>query len=151
MNEISCYVYISLQPQKNRFRVKTTPPLLVLTYNFATAISETTTLNPKTLTTALQLVSLFQNCELKQEPCTLATALHQPLKFHNREIMYFFTFAGVGLDCSERVTSQWIFVLTLNRASALTVSDNKIHFLLPLPLVATTKRVGLASKRTSYF
>jgi len=39
----------------------------VLTYNFATAISETTTLKLYTLTTKLQLVSKPQNCELKQE------------------------------------------------------------------------------------
>ena len=60
-----------MQSQKNRFRVKTPPPLLVLTYNFATAHSVTTTLNLKTLTTELQLVSKPQNCELKQEPRTL--------------------------------------------------------------------------------
>jgi len=63
--------------------------MLVLAYNFATAISETTTLKLQTLTTTLQLVSSFQNCELKQELCALATELHQPLKFHNREIMFF--------------------------------------------------------------
>ena len=70
--------------------------MLVLTYNFATANSETTTLKLQTLTTAVRLVSLFQNCELKQEPRTLATALRQPLKFHNRERSCFFTFAGVS-------------------------------------------------------
>ena len=68
----------SCNHKKNRFRVKTPPPLLVLTYNFATTLSETTTINLKTLTTELQLVSKPQNCELKQEPRTLATALHQP-------------------------------------------------------------------------
>ena len=83
-----------MQSQKNRFRVKTPPPLLVLTYNFATALKETTTYNLKTLTTRLLLTPSFQNCELKQEPCTLATAFRQPLKFHNRERSYFFTFAG---------------------------------------------------------
>jgi len=69
-------------------------PKLVLTYNFATTNSVTTTHNLKTLTTAFQLVSSFQNCELKQESHTLATEHHQPLKFHNRERRYFFTFAG---------------------------------------------------------
>jgi hypothetical protein len=54
-----------------------------LTYNFATAITETTTHKLQTMATALLLVSSFQNCELKQEPCTLATEFHQPLKFHN--------------------------------------------------------------------
>ena len=62
-----------------------------------------------------------------------------------------FTFAGVGLDCSERVTSQWIFVLTLNRASALKVEDNEQNFLLRQIIVATIKRIGLESKRTACF
>jgi len=70
--------------------------MLVLTYNFATALSETTTHNLQTLATVFHLVYLFQNCELKQEPRTLATALRQPLKFHNRERSCFFTFAGVS-------------------------------------------------------
>jgi hypothetical protein len=52
--------------------------LLVLTYNFATALSETTIHKFQTLATEFVLVSSFQNCELKQEPRTLATALHQP-------------------------------------------------------------------------
>ena len=59
-----------------------------------------------------------------------------------------FTFAGEGLDCSERVTSQWIFVLTLNRASALKVEDNEQNFLLRQIIVATIKRIGLESKRS---
>jgi len=100
-------------------------PQLVLTYNFATAITEATSHTLRTLTTALQLVSSFQNCELKQEPRTLATALHQPHKFHNRERKYFFKPAGMGWNCSEIETSRRIFVLTLNRASALTVSDKR--------------------------
>jgi hypothetical protein len=70
--------------------------MLVLTYNFATANSETTTLKLQTLTTAVRLVYLFQNCELKQEPRTFTTKLHQPLKFHNRERSCFFTFSGLG-------------------------------------------------------
>jgi len=98
-----------------------------LTYNFATAHSVTPTLNLKTLTTELQLVSKPQNCELKQETRTLATELHPPLKFHNREIRYFFISTGL------------FFVLTLNRASALTVSDNEMYFLLPQIIVATTE------------
>ena len=113
--------------------------LLVLTYNFATANSETTTLKLQTLTTEKQLVSKPQNCELKQEPRTLATELHQPLQFHNRERKYFFTFAGFGWNCSEIVTSGRIFVLTLNRASALKVEGNEQNFLLRLHLVATTE------------
>ena len=99
--------------------------MLVLTYNFATANSETTTLKLQTLTTAVRLVYLFQNCELKQEPRTFTTKLHQPLKFHNRERSCFFTFAGFGWNCSEIAASGRIFVLTLNRASALKVSENK--------------------------
>ena len=98
---------------------------LVLTYNFATAHSVTTTRNLKTLTTKLLLVSKPQNCELKQEPRTLATELHQPLKFHNRENKYFSTFVKLGWNCSEIATSRRIFVLTLNRASALKVSENE--------------------------
>ena len=115
------------------------PLLLVLTYNFATVLSETTSHKLKTLTTKLQLVSKPQNCELKQEPRTLATELHQPLKFHNRENKYFSTFAKLGWNCSEIATSGRIFVLTLNRASALKVSDNEIHLLLRQIIVATTE------------
>ena len=56
--------------------------MLVLTYNFATAITETTTLKLCTLSTTFQLVSSFQNCELKQEPRTLSTELQQTHEFH---------------------------------------------------------------------
>mgnify|MGYP006916515620 FL=1 len=58
--------------------------MLVLTYNFATTITETTTLNLCTLTTIFQLVSKLQNCELKQEPCTLSTELQQTYEFHGQ-------------------------------------------------------------------
>ena len=44
-----------------------------------------------------------------------------------------------GRNCSEFVTSGDIFVLTLNRASALKVEGNEQNFLLPLHIVATTK------------
>ena len=110
-----------------------------MTHNFATALSVTTTHNLKTLTTELQLVSSFQNCELKQESHTLATEHHQPLKFHNRERRYFFTSAGVVWNCSEMLASGRIFVLTLNRASALTVEVNEQNFLLRQNIVATTE------------
>ena len=110
-----------------------------MTHNFAITLSETTTHKLKTLTTELQLVSKPQNCELKQESRTLATELHPPLKFHNRERKYFFTFAKLGWNCSEIATSGRIFVLTLNRASALKVSDNEIHLLLRQIIVATTE------------
>jgi len=56
--------------------------MLVLTHNFATTLTETTTLNLCTLTTKLLLVASFQNCELKQEPCTLTTELQQTHEFH---------------------------------------------------------------------
>jgi len=56
--------------------------MLVLTYNFATALTETTTLNLNTLATIFQLVSSFQNCELKQEHRTLSTELQQTHEFH---------------------------------------------------------------------
>ena len=117
-----------------------------MTYNFATAFSETITLNLKTLTTKLLLVSKPQNCELKQEPRTLATELHQPLKFHNRENKYFSTFAKLGWNCSEIATSGRIFVLTLNRASALRVPDNIQVFLLRQLIVSNEGRIGLESK-----
>jgi len=123
---------------------------LVLTYNFATAITETTSHKLQTLTSTLQLVFSFQNCELKQEPRTLATELHQSHNFHNRERKFFFTFAGLGWNCAEIETSGRIFVLTLNRASALTVSDKKIDFLLPLHLIANHNRIGLESKLPSF-
>jgi len=45
----------------------------------------------------------------------------------------------VGWNCSEIVASGRIFVLTLNRASALTVEGNEQNFLLPQIIVATTE------------
>ena len=117
-----------------------------MTYNFATTITETTIHKLKTLATALFLVFSSQNCELKQEPRTQATALNQPHKFHNRERRYFFLISRVSWNYSEIVTSGRIFVLTLNRASALTVEDNEQNFLLPQIIVAITKRIGLESK-----
>ena len=141
-----------MQSQKNRFRVKTPPRLhivatmLVLTYNFATAFTETTTLNLCTLTTTFQLASSFQNCELKQEPCTLTTKLQQTIKFRghektkkstlataihyffkhrHRERKYFFAPERWGRNCSEFVASGDTFVLTLNRASAVKVEGNE--------------------------
>jgi len=107
-----------------RISVLTLNKQLVLTYNFATGKFVSTSHTLRTLTTALQLVSSSQNCELKQEPYTLATEFHQPLKFYNRERMLFFTFAGLGWNCAKIATSRQIFVLTLNRASALTVEGN---------------------------
>ena len=47
---------------------ETSGRIFVLTHNFATTLTETTTLNLCTLTTKLLLVASFQNCELKQEP-----------------------------------------------------------------------------------
>jgi len=90
-----------------------------LTYNFATAITEITTDKLQTMATALLIVSSFQNCDLKQESCTQATALHQPLKFHNCERMSIFTFSELGWNCSEIVVSGRIFVLTLNKQLVL--------------------------------
>ena len=65
--------------------------------------------------------------------------------------MSFFIFAGLGWNCSGMVVSGRIFVLTLNRASALTVEGNEQNFLLLLHIVATTKRIGLESKQTACF
>ena len=59
--------------------------MLVLIHNFATAITETTTLNLNTLATKLLLVSSFQNCELKQETSTPLTELQQTHEFHGHE------------------------------------------------------------------
>ena len=81
-----------------RIFVLTLNKQLVLTYNFATAITETTTHKLQTLTSTLQMVSKPQNCELKQEPRTQATALYQPLKFHNRERKFFFLIYRDGLE-----------------------------------------------------
>jgi len=53
--------------------------------------------------------------------------------------VFFFTFAGWGWDCSKIVTSGRIFVLTLNRASALTVEGREQNILLSQNIVATTK------------
>ena len=106
-------------------RIFVLTPQLVLTYNFATAFSVTTIHKLKTQATEYFLVFSFQNCELKQEFRTQATELNQPLKFHNRERKYFFKPAGMGWNCSEIVVSGRIFVLTLNRASALTVLDKR--------------------------
>ncbi len=58
--------------------------MLVLTYNFTTALTETTILNFYTLTTQLLLVSSFQNCELKQEHRTLSTELQRTYEYHGQ-------------------------------------------------------------------
>ena len=60
--------------------------------------------------------------------------------------MSIFTFSELGWNCSEIVVSGRIFVLTLNRASALTVKGNEQNFLLRQNIVAITKRIGLESK-----
>jgi len=65
------------------------------------------------MATALFLVSFFQNCELKQDFRTLATKFRQPLKFHNRERMFFFTFAGlqgwVGIVQKKQLRDEFLF------------------------------------------
>jgi hypothetical protein len=110
--------------------------MLVLTYNFATALTETTFHKLQTLTTILQMVSKPQNCELKQEPRALATKFRQTLKFHNRERRYFFKPAGLGWNCSEIETSQRIFVLTpqlvLTYNFATAISETTYHKLQTL-------------------
>ena len=121
--------------------------MLVLTYNFATAITETTTLNLNTLATKLLLVSTFQNCELKQEHRTLSTELQQTHEFHGHgKNIYSNAPEMWGRNCSEIVTSGGTFVLTLNRASALKVEGREQNFLLPQNIVANTARIGLESK-----
>ena len=59
-----------------------------MTYNFATALTETTNINLSTLTTKLLLVSSFQNCELKQEASTHTTELSPPLNANGNEGIY---------------------------------------------------------------
>jgi len=133
-----------------------------LTYNFAGALTETTTLNLYTLATKLLMSSSFQNCELKQEPCTLSTELQQTHEFHgygkNKNPAHYqpsynkLTNSTVtekniysaapemwGRNCSEIVTSGGTFVLTLNRASAVKVEDSEQNFLLPQNIVAITE------------
>ena len=95
----------------------------------------------------LQLVSKPKNCELKQKPCTLATKLYQPLKFHNCERMSFFTFAGLGWNCSEMVVSGWNFCFNSKPSFSFDSIGQRINFLLLLHIVATTKRIGLESKQ----
>ena len=100
--------------------------MLVLTHNFATTLTETTTLNLCTLTTKLLLVSSFQNCELKQEPRTLTTELQQTHEFHGHEKNIYSAAPEMwGRNCSEIVASGGTFVLTLNRTSALKVEGNE--------------------------
>jgi len=97
-----------------------------LTYNFATAITETTILNFYTLTTQLLLVSSFQNCELKQEPRKPSTELQHTHEFHGHgKNIYSAAPEMWGRNCSEFVASGGSFVLTLNRASALKVEGNE--------------------------
>jgi len=67
-----------------RISVLTLNKQLVLTYNFATGKFVTATHKLWTLATVYFLVSSFQNCELKQEFRTLATALNQPHKFSDQ-------------------------------------------------------------------
>ena len=129
------------------------------------------------------MVSKLQNCELKQEPCTLSTELQQTHELHghgktrskhtyNRattnlrftrsrkkqetstlstelQQTHEFQCHGKniyssapemwGRNCSEIVTSGRIFVLTLNRASAVKVEDSEPNFLLPQNIVAITE------------
>jgi len=124
-----------------RIFVLTLNKQLVLTYNFATAIAENTTHKLQILATELLLVSSFQNCELKQEFCAQATALHQPLKFHNCERMSFFTFAGMNWNCSKIVVSGRIFVLTLNKQLVLTY-----NFATTISVTTTHKLQTLATE-----
>jgi len=86
------------------------------------------------------LVSSFQNCELKQEPCTLSTELQQTHEFHGHgKNIYSAAPEMWGKNYSSFVASGGTFVLTLNRASALKVENSEQHFLLPQNFVSTTK------------
>ena len=72
------------------------------------------------------MVSKLQNCELKQETSTPSTELQQTHEFHGQgKNIYSAAPEMWGRNCSEIVTSGGTFVLTLNRASALKVEDNK--------------------------
>jgi len=67
-----------------------------LTYNFATAISETTIHKLQKLATELQLVSSFQNCELKQEPARWQPNHTNSSNFTIGKEWIFSTFAELG-------------------------------------------------------
>ena len=86
------------------------------------------------------MVSQLKNCELKQEPCTLVTALQRTHEFHGHgKNIYSAAPEMWGKNCSEFVASGGTFVLTLNRASALKVEGNEQNFLLPQNIVENTK------------
>ena len=61
--------------------------------------------------------------------------------------MSFFTFAGLGWNCSEMVVSGWNFCFNSKPSFSFDSIGQKINFLLPLHFVATTKRIGLESKQ----
>jgi hypothetical protein len=90
-------------------------------------------------TTILQPVSKPKNCELKQEFCAQATALHQPLKFHNCEKMSFFTFSELGRYCSEIVVPGLNFCFNSKPSFSFDSIGQKINILLPRHFVTTTE------------
>ena len=104
--------------------------------------------NPKITNTNNQTITGLQTSKLWVKTRTLHTGNRAsptpqiPQSWNN----VFFHISRVGWNCSEIVTSGRIFVLTLNRASALKVKGNEQNFLLRLHLVSTTYRIGLESK-----
>ena len=89
-------------------------PCFVLSPNFSDLLTSCRLVVSEKRVCSMVILKAGENCKLKQEASTLATELRQPLKFHNRERMYFFTSAGLDWNCSEIVTSGRIFVLTHN-------------------------------------
>ena len=127
-------------------RIFVLTPQLVLTSNFATGKFVCTSHTLRTLTTAIQLVSSFQNCELKQEPRTLATELHQPHNFHNRERRYFFLICRAGLELFRDRNFATNFCFNSKPSFSFDSIGQRINYLLPLHLVANHIRIGLESK-----
>ena len=124
--------------------------MLVLTYNFATAFTETTSHKLQTLTSTLQMVSKPQNCELKQEFRTQATELNQPLNFHNRERRYFFLICRAGLELFRDRNFATNFCFNSKPSFSFDSIGQRINYLLPLHLVANHIRIGLESKLPSF-
>jgi len=131
-------------------RIFVLTPQLVLTYNFATAFTETTSHKLQTLTSTLQMVSKPQNCELKQEFRTQATELNQPLNFHNRERRYFFLICRAGLELFRDRNFATNFCFNSKPSFSFDSIGQRINYLLPLHLVANHIRIGLESKLPSF-
>ncbi|MCK9611126.1 MAG: hypothetical protein M0R67_08135 [Candidatus Cloacimonas sp.] len=63
--------------------------------------------------------------------------------------MTFFTFTGLGWNCSEMVVSGWNFCFNSKPSFSFDSIGQRINFLLLLQIVSNTKRIGLESKPTA--